>query len=1229
MSMSWTAEQQQVIDLRNRNILVSAAAGSGKTAVLVERIITMITDEQKPIDIDRLLIVTFTNAAAAEMRERISAAVEKKLLENPEDAHLQRQSTLIHVAKITTIHSFCLHIIRSYSGQLEIDPSFRIGDEGELKLLKADVIDTLLNDYYEEGSEGFANFIESYALGKSDYGIPELILRLYEFSQSYPWPSKWLEQCRDTYGLTAMEEIQKTVWMQYLVRDVELQTQELLEQSDYGLSLCLEPDGPYMYEKMFLSDRAVLMLLKEAKDYESICQVLKYLSFDRMSSKKDTSVDPDKRAAAAAVRDKIKKTLQKMREFYYFEDTSTIPSDLAGSREAVSVLIQLVLDFTERFGNKKREKNILDFNDFEHLALKVLVTEQDGETIPTPAALELSRQFEEILIDEYQDSNLVQETLLTSISRERNDDPNVFMVGDVKQSIYRFRLARPELFMKKYDTYDTADSKYQKIELHKNFRSRALVLNSINFIFFQIMQRKMGNIQYTGDAALYPGVEFPLAEGKPAGTKTEVLLADLEEGIAEGRSRFAEDQIEYTQRELEAKLIAVRIRELTDPETGLCILDKETKAYRTAEYKDMVILLRSLSGWSDVFVNVLAAEGIPAFAQTQSGYFNAVEVKTVLCILKLIDNPMDDIPLAAVLKSPVGGLSSEEIAVIVAAYKSEAKKNSLRGLYAACASYMEKRGESEPLSVKLICFFGMLEEFRHLKTYLNIHDLLYRVLQDTGYYAYVSAMPMGEMRQANLDMLVAKAVAYEQTSYYGLFHFIRYIEKLQKYDTDYGEAALSGENDNTVRIMSIHKSKGLEFPIVFLAGLNKQFNRQDSYSKILLHPDMGIAAEYVNVEKRIKAPTLMKKVFRRRLELEDLGEELRVLYVAMTRAKEKLIMTGTGKKIGEKFDKFHAAVLPGQKMLPFTLLSSANSYLDWICMSLGRPEEFPEQEELFQIKIVALSELVEQEVIRQTEDEILRGTLEAMDLSKPFDETSCREIEERLTYVYPHIAASGMHTKMSVSELKQLGQMVDEDKSEIPFLKRLNGGIDEEEEREPVLPKFLMEDQPLKGAAKGSAYHRVLELMDFTKADTLAGIKKELKRLFDSNKISEQVYQAVYPPVLRKFFQSDIGRRMTLAQQKHQLQKEKQFVLGTTEPITNEMVLIQGIIDAFFPEEDGLVLVDYKTDRAIPGQEQELLERYQVQLEYYQKALEQITGEKVKEVTIYSLSLGKGITLNP
>ena len=1252
MGVRWTDDQLRVIESRNRNLLVSAAAGSGKTAVLVERIIRMITDEKEPLDIDQLLVVTFTNAAAAEMRERIGQAVEKLLEDRPEDEHLQRQSTLVHHAKITTIHSFCLDLIRSHFNQLELDPDFRIGDEGELLLMQQDVMDQLLEDCYEKGDREFEDFVDTYASGKADHGIADYIWQVYNFSMSNPWPGQWIGQCREELSDCSLEGMKDTAWMHYLMRDVKIQLEELAEQIQEAIVISSEEDGPGVYLPALTHDKQMLEELAAAEDYEMLNESLKSVKFDRLTAVRGKDVDPEKKAAASQIRDRMKKAVTKLTGLYCFENAEEIENDIAGSAGPVRTLLSLTEEYADRYQAKKREKNILDFNDLEHFALKILVEKVDGEIVPTEAAVRLSRQYEEILMDEYQDSNYVQETLRDSISRRRQGHPNVFMVGDVKQSIYRFRLARPELFMEKYETYSREDSDYQKIELHENFRSRATVLQSINDVFYRIMGKSLGNIDYTDETALHPGGKFAETDRK-AGTSTELLMVDTGSGVLAQRD---EENADYTSREFEARLIAGEIKKLIDPEEGLWVWDKRKEEYRPAEYGDMVILLRSVSGWSETFVNILMNEGIPAYAETKTGYFNTVEVETVLSMLAVTDNPMQDIPLAAVLKSPICGVTDEELAWLMADFKRQTMKGRDRGLYGACVRLIGEEDEPEVvqaagleitppgavpaarqlsadrkakavppgLEEKLRGFWELLDEMTVKARYLSIHELLYEVYRETGYYDYVSAMPAGDTRRANLDMLVEKAIAYESTSYHGLFHFIRYIDRLKKYDTDFGEAQAAGEQEQMVRIMSIHKSKGLEFPIVFLAAMGKQFNRQDAYKKILIDPDLGIGADYLDLENRLKTTTLKKNVLKRRMDLENMGEELRVLYVAMTRAKEKLIMTGTDRSLEKKLEKWRA--VPSRGRLPFTILSTASSYLDWVLMSMADPSCRIEARE------IPIMDIVSGEVEKQAVSRAGREVLLGMDLDTVYDEEYRKALEQALTYGYPWQADTNLHTKMSVSELKKIGQNIDEEETD--FL--------------PTIPGFMREmmeegDQeestawrPVKtggGAYRGTAYHRAMELLQLSACGSRADVEQRLKALVDGKRLTESYYRLLDAGRIWGFVRSGLGKRMAEAEKAGLLHREQQFVMGIPAremeaADSDELVLIQGIIDAWFEEDGELVLVDYKTDHVGADGEAVLKERYQLQLDYYQKALEQMTGRRVKEKLIYSLTMQKEILLN-
>lgn len=1229
MAINWTKEQKAVIESRNRNLLVSAAAGSGKTAVLVERIIRMITEGENPLDIDQLLVMTFTKAAADEMRERVLLAVDEKLKEDPENGHLQMQAAMIPYARITTIDSFCLGIIREHYNQLDIDPAFRVGDEGELLLLRGSVMEQLLEDYYEAGDEEFSRFVETYATGKSDRGIEDHIMAVYNFSGSNPWPEKWLEACEkelEDYEEGSDDRLMETEWMRFLMWDVAMQTGEFCAQLKEALAVCDEENGPAAYIPMLTSDLRMLQAIGNAKDYGCLNELLGSASFDRLASIRSKEIDADKKSFVTGCRDRVKKAVGKLRDLYCFESIETVVRDLRGTAGAVRMLLRLAGEFHDRYQEAKQEKNLVDFGDLEHYALEVLLEEtEEGERTPSAAADELSRQFEEILVDEYQDSNDVQEALIHAISRERFGTPNVFMVGDVKQSIYKFRLARPELFLKKYESYPREDGLYQTIELHQNFRSRDSVLSGINEVFYQIMTKGLGGILYTEDAALHPGAVFEPTE-EMVGGKLELHMVNTGGGLL--KQLEADPADDYTTREMEAKLIAARMKELINPETGLKVWDKKEKRYRTACYGDMVILLRSLSGFAEDFVNILMNEGIPAYAERRTGYFTAIEVETVLCFLSIIDNPMQDIPLAAVLKSPIVGATDEELARLMAVFKRTAKKGQDRGIYGAWMYYLENSPEDEregELYGKLAAFSDELAEYRRIAGYLSIHELLYIIYENTGYYDYIAAMPAGEARQANLDMLVEKASAYEKTSYSGLFHFIRYIENLKKYDTDFGEAALAGD-ENTVRILSIHKSKGLEFPVVFLAGMGKKFNKQDLYGKILIDPDLGIATDYLDLELRVKTPTLKKNVLRRRLELEALGEELRVLYVAMTRAKEKLIMTGTDRYLDKKLERF-SDIKRTAGQIPFTILSTADSFLDWLLMSLsGKLSESAllsdagAETGLMTVRSYSVADLVGVEIEHQAEKKLSKEELLNFDCARIYDEAYAAGISAAFAYRYPHTADIGLHTKLSVSEIKKQGQLIDDEES--TFL--------------PTIPAFLLEESGKKdqggGAFRGTAYHRALELLNFPGMKTISDVEMALDTFRREKYMDEVSLSLLDAGILWNFLSSPLGRRMSAAQAKGLLYKEQQFVIGIPARemevcSSDELVLIQGIIDAYMEEEDGLVLIDYKTDHVVRGRESLLTERYGIQLEYYKRALEQMTGKKVTEKIIYSLTLQEEIVL--
>lgn len=1224
-SVKWTTEQQKVIDTRERNILVSAAAGSGKTAVLVERIIQMVIDDKHPVDIDRLLIVTFTKAAASEMRERIEKALERKLLENPDNLHLQKQMTLVHSAQITTIHSFCKSIIQNYFSVIELDPSIRLADEVELQLLKADVAAELLEDEYAKESDGFLHFIEAYSTGKTDEGIERFILQLYNFSISYPWPKEWLEQQKESFSIHSVEEMEQTEWMQFLVDYICSMLESLPSKIAHAMELCREVNGPEPYFSAVESDYQLLQNLVTKKTYGELYDALAGLEWEKLKriSKKD-NIDEELQGEVKAIRKEVKDVVDDIRKKYFYQPVEDMFEDLASTKDDMCVLLDLAMDFYDRFQEKKLEKKVMDFNDLEHYALNILIAGHDGDQITfSEAADELSQYYEEIMIDEYQDSNNVQELLLTSISKIRFGKPNVFMVGDVKQSIYKFRLARPELFMEKlksYTPWKEGDSPYQRIDLRKNFRSRGVVLDFTNFIFRQIMQEKLGKVEYDEDAALYLGANYPEAEENYARSTEVIFVTDQDEAEPDE----LEETIEESHRELEARAVAERIKSLMAE--GFKVYDGDLQEYRPVRYSDMVILLRTVSGWSEDFVGILTGEGIPTVSDTQSGYFSAIEVKTVLNMLHVIDNPKQDIPLAAVLHSPMFGLTSQEMGWI----RAEDKEHDF---YDAVVFYMEN-GKDTNLKDKLKWFFNRLEQYRRMLPYTSIHEMIEFILQDTAYYDYVSVMPAGEQRMANLDMLLQKAQDFEATTYKGLFQFNRYIERLHKYDIDFGEAFLSDEGMDAVRIMSIHKSKGLEFPVVFVSGMGKQFNLQDARSKLIVHEDLGLGADFIDVDLRLKKTTIRKRAIQKKISLESLGEELRVLYVALTRAKEKLILTGFVKKLEDVLEKWEKARDREKEQMNYLELSSANSYFGWVGACLYYPNALP-----IEITKRSWNHFIVSEVEKTVDKHYDKEALLSWDENQVYDEVIRNQIQEQLSFTYRFGKEQELPVKFSVSELKSTyaneddaKPMIEEDTAE-----EEDADIDTDTEKKTsslaVIPKFMKEEVEETPAARGILYHKIMQEIRFDQIKSRQDVEQELDVLVTRKVLTQEQKESIEIPKIQAFFETDLAKEMKQAAIEERLFKEKQFVMGVpanTLPMgstSKELVLIQGIIDAYYEKEDGLVVVDYKTDYIPRGQEEEFVKKYESQISYYAQALTKSLGKEVKERYLYSFYLRKVIKL--
>ena len=1237
MSVKWTKEQEKVINLRNRSLLVSAAAGSGKTAVLVQRIISMVMDKAEPLDIDRLLVVTFTNAAAAEMRERVGAAIENALEQEPYNQHLQRQLTLVHNAQITTIDSFCIRILRDHFHKIDLEPGFRIADEGELKLLREDVCEAVLEEFYQKADPEFFRFADSYSGAKNDLQIKEMILKLYNYAESYPWPKEWLETCVQQYEAANEAELEEKSWIRDFLLYLDVRIEDLITAQKKLLELTQEPDGPYMYEASIADDLRQLENLRKCEHFSQWQEAVSSIDFKNIgrSGKYEGSVA--KKNAVMSGRKRMKDQIDKWKKTIFATPLEVQLERLTQTSKMVRVLVTLTQAFSDRFYEEKQKKNMLDFSDVEHNALRVLVNPETKEL--TETALEYQQQYREVMIDEYQDSNYVQETLLTAVSGVKNGNENLFMVGDVKQSIYRFRLARPELFMDKYHRFSTEESSRQRIDLHRNFRSRREVVEAVNDIFYPLMEKDLGNVAYDAEAALYAGAEYPDYENADC-CKPEFLLVPSQESGME-------------RREQEAAAVAGRIRELV-----------ETQEIPGITYKDIVLLLRSMSGWAETYQKVFEQEGIPLIVASKTGYFSATEVQTVLSLLRVLDNPYQDIPMAAVMKSYFGKFTSEELAQIraespgmpfyqcveqftlseeqqkeeqiadtnVVEAEKQQKEEPISDTDAVEAEILPQEKENKNVSdqkshlaEKIIAFQEMLQNFRQRIPYTPIHRLLQEILDETGYRNYVAALPAGEQRRANLDMLMEKAVAYEQTSYHGLFHFIRYIDRLMKYDVDYGEAEIVSEQENAVRLMSIHKSKGLEFPVVFVCGMGKQFNEQDLNSNMIFHPEFGIGLKWFDCEKRTKANTLIHQIFAMEAKKENLGEELRVLYVALTRAKEKLILAGTCKLPEEgQYSGFSR-----EEKVSFSTRYDAKSYWDWVMPVLGM--ENPDY------RYVIWDEArMQQEEQRKLQDTALEHRTLLVALQN-VSEIELTQLKETFSWEYAWKEEGTHKQKVSVSELKHRAM---EERSESAE-QTLNTAqpLFPDEIATPYVPRFVQEAKENAGALYGTMVHRFLECLDFAGLPDFAEekqglyfVKQQIDALCALGRMQEADAKRLNWKQLLGFLQSDTAKRMRVAAEQGTLEREKPFVMSVPanlvweESRPEEEVLIQGIIDVFWEEADGIVLLDYKTDHV--DNAQELVHRYKKQLELYADALSRFSGEKpVKEILIYSFALAETIRL--
>lgn len=1238
MERKWTPAQKSAIDTRDCNVLVSAAAGSGKTAVLVERIISMITDPDKNIDIDRLVVVTFTKAAAAQMKDKIRKALDSMLDENPGDVNLLRQITLLNNAQITTIDSFCLWIIRNHFPEVNLDPGFRIMDEGEKKLIENDVLEDVLEEFYAEADEEFFNLVDAFGMGRDDSGLVSIIDKIYRFSRSNPWIDEWFDECMlvyddETYDNPAIKELYDSIKNALL---------DYRDKYNRLVDICSEPTGPAAYTGALQSDLLGINEMINSQDFGELGRRIRIFSFEALSRKKDAGADPDIKEYVKGQRKLFKDYIGRLNDKIFLKDDEGIFADMQGAGIQIRTLLKVAKVYAKRVSEVKREKGIIDFNDMEHLALSILVKKEDGKLVYTETADKLANRFEEILIDEYQDSNQLQEVILNAVSKTRlsGENNNIYMVGDVKQSIYKFRLACPELFIEKYDTYgETGDN--VRIELQKNFRSRENVLECANDVFSHIMNKNFSGIGYDESVRLNAGFPYPEYSdsnyGDEANKSTDIILIS------------SENEEEATTRELEADRLAKLIEEIVA--SGINVYDSDENIYRPAEYRDIVILTRSVTGWADTFADALMDRGIPAYTDSSTGYFSVREIQVILSMLTIVDNPVQEISLAAAMMSYFGGFTAAELGMVRKLGREHADKNTHNNLYehlkaVAVLGGADKIQETDvkQLSGKCALFLAKLTEYRDKSSVESLYDLCWEMIYDSGYYDYVGTMPAGAQRQANLNVLLERAAGYGKSSYSGLFNFLRYIERLKKFDEDFAEGAASLDNENLVRIMSIHKSKGLEFPIVILAGAHKSINFMDATAPVLVDQNLGIAVDYVDLERRTKTPTIIKGAMARRIVRESIAEEERLLYVAMTRAREKLIITGVVKDADKTLDKYRgrAEQLAADGMLSFADSENIKNYLDMIM-----PVCLMDSDKLkgsFKVMVDAGEDSwVDATGTGEMSDEIKEAVTDKDVTIQSEVSAGYPSLEELPEYVSADNAMGRI--KLTVSQLKAM--QADDDSEENAYMDdsvkeafekeaydeqaadngNRDGQTDSETIAEPsnsIIPKFISgEEVQLAANERGSAYHRVMECLDYSVSVNLDGVKADINRMLETGKMNELQVKSVNPWDINTFVQSDTGRRVANAVNCGSVRREQPFVFEY------EGQLIQGIIDLYFEEDGELVLVDYKTDRVMKGEagEKELVRRYAIQLDYYAKALTQLTGKNVKEKIIYSFALGKGLSV--
>ncbi|MBD8025371.1 helicase-exonuclease AddAB subunit AddA [Ureibacillus sp. Re31] len=1229
--VTWTDEQWKAIWATGQDTLVSAAAGSGKTAVLINRMIEKVISKENPIDVDELLVVTFTNASAAEMRHRMAEALEKEIAKDSRNQHLRRQLSLINKAQISTLHSFCLAIVRQYAYLIEIDPGFRIANEGESALLRDDVLAEVLEEAYDSEDEEKVNavyrLVDSFTSDRDDQAIETLIDKLYETSRVHPEPTKWLRSLPKQYDLPEHVTIDDLDFIEPLKNSIKFSLEEAWEHIEEVRQLALKPDGPYAYGETAELDFALIdeaIRIMEHSTWQEAYQFFNSLKWSTLARMKKDSCDPVLQERAKKKRDQAKKIVSQMKDSFFLRKPERLLQEIRLMAPIIETLVELTEAYSKKFKEAKLQRGLVDFSDLEHYALDILTVKEDGKLHPSPVALDFKQKFKEVLVDEYQDTNMLQETILQLVKSGSEMDGNLFMVGDVKQSIYRFRLAEPMLFLNKYLHFEEDPvSNGLKIDLNANFRSRQEVLHGTNFIFEQIMGETVGEIVYDEKAGLKPGAPYDSVEMP---IELAIIYEEQDEDVDEIDEEAEMDFIieeEIKKSQQEARFIIKRIRELMD--SGATVYDTKqkdpAKRIRPMQYSDIVILMRSMT-WSNDLVEEFKAAGIPLFAESSKGYFEALEVMVMLNVLKVVDNPYQDIPLASVLRAPFIGCTENELAKIRLV-------NRKVPFYDAVKQFVEEEqiGIQSETSEKLQRFLQQLNTWRNLARRGSLSNLIWRIYLDTNYYEMVGAMANGKQRQANLRTLYDRALMYEKTSFRGLFRFLRFIDRMRSRGDDLGVAKSIGEKDDVVRLVTIHSSKGLEYPVVFVAGLGRSFNQMDFSNSYLFDQQFGLAVKAIDPDDRIMYTSLPFLAMKEKKILEMKAEEMRILYVAMTRAKERLILVGSVKdweKVRSKWCEVQQ--LPTDVMLPEYLRARAKNYLDWIgpvvarhaCFVPFSDEDYRPIEHPSKWRITPISNTFFMNAITSEQQ---KGEIDKVE--EKVDGKVYNELKKRFTTSYPYKNSIMKKSKTSVSEIKRIESLQREEEEETYTIQSKAFSAMKR-------PMFLQE-KGLSATEIGTVIHTVMQHIPQQGFNDVDEVQAYLQSLVNRKLLTSEELQVVEHEKVLQFFNSNIGQRFSRAAQLH---REIPFTLSI-EDEEGDSQIVQGILDCLFQDEQGhWVLLDYKTDKILPSFKDEpfltneMNKRYGVQLRIYSEAIESILQVTVDEKVLYLYNAQKEINLN-